>query len=54
MGSYQLKDYDVRIWMWDASGSLNYKSHVDGVIRGTHVYILVFDVSNYESFLALQ
>ena len=47
-----LEDRTVRLQLWDTAGQERFRSLIPSYIRDSHVAVVVFDITNRESFEA--
>ena len=50
----RLKKNNVDLMLWDTAGQEMYRSMVKMYYRGIHAAVIVYDISNKESFLSVQ
>ena len=53
MKSIVINGQTVKLQLWDTAGQEKYKSMVSSYYRGANVALIVFDITNHESFDAL-
>jgi small GTP-binding protein len=52
--SLRVKDMDVTIMIWDTAGEERFRSVTPSLLRGAHGVVLVFDLSQNDSFADLD
>lgn len=54
MKTLPIDDKEVRLQIWDTAGQEKYKTITCNYYRGAHGIMVVFDITDRESFLAVK
>lgn len=52
--TFEVKDNRIKLQMWDSSGQERYKCMTSTYLRGANIIILMYDITNKESFNNLE
>ena len=45
---------NIKLWIWDPAGAERFKTITSSYYKGAHGIFVIYDITDYKSFLAIQ